>query len=103
MGNIVERLISAGLEVRYFFSCQRDEIYVKVRAETKRLKTEASRIDYRLQLDPQRLAAKCQLGKKRQGEFIWKPITIVDEFKVFLFFSLFFESFLRLKNIKTPR
>jgi len=68
MGNIIERLLNAGLEARYFYSCQRDEIYVKVRAELKRLKTEASRINYRLQLDPDRLRAKSQLGKKRQGK-----------------------------------
>lgn len=81
MGNIIERLVNAGLSVKFFYSCQRDEIYVKVRAEPKRLKTEASRISYRLQLDPDRLRAKALMGKKRQGEFIWKPIVLVDEFK----------------------
>lgn len=67
MGNVIERLLNAGLEAKFFYSCQRDEIYVKVRAELKRLKTEASRINYRLKLDPDRLRAKSQLGKKRQG------------------------------------
>lgn len=67
MGNIIERLLNAGLEARFFYSCQRNEIYIKVRAELKRLTSEAGRINYRLQLDPDRLRAKSLLGKKRQG------------------------------------
>jgi hypothetical protein len=67
MGNIIERLLNAGFEARFFYSCQRDEVYIKIRAELKRLTSEANRINYRLQLDPDRLRAKALLGKKRLG------------------------------------
>eukprot|EP01035_Chromulina_nebulosa_P028970 gene28970-38324_t len=81
MGNIIERLLNAGLEAKFFYSCQRDEVYIKIRVELKRLTSEAGRIGYRLQLDPDRLRAKALLGKKRLGEVVWKPIVIVDEFR----------------------
>lgn len=82
MGNVITRLNNAGLDTKYFYSVQRDEIYIKVRASPERLRTEASKIDYRLMLDPDRLRAKALLGKKRRGEYIWKPILITDEYNV---------------------
>ena len=70
MGNIIERLLNAGLEAKFFYSCQRDEVYIKIRVELKRLTSEAGRIGYRLQLDPDRLRAKALLGKKRLGKLL---------------------------------
>ncbi len=81
MRNVVERLSNAGLETKYFYSCQRDELYVKIRAEPDRLRAEAARVKYRLLLDADKLRAKALLGKKRQGEVVWKPLLIVDEFR----------------------
>jgi hypothetical protein len=80
--NVLQRFNKAGLDVKYFYSCQRDEIYLKIRATPDRLRQEAFRIGYRLLLDADRLKAKAALGKRRQGDWVWKPIVIVDEFKL---------------------
>ena len=77
MKNIIDRIECAGLETRCFYSIQRDEIYVKVRCKPDRLKEEASRIDYKLLLDKNRLRVKAQAGKLG----VWDPITIIDEYK----------------------
>lgn len=82
MRNIIERLNKTQMETKYFYSIQRDEIYVKVRASPNRLKSEASRINYVLQLDPSKLQAKAAMGKKDKADYIWKPIKIVDEYGV---------------------
>lgn len=52
--NVIERLTNAKLECDYFYSCQRDEIYIKIRAAPELLKAEAARTDYRLMLDSSR-------------------------------------------------
>lgn len=80
-GKVLDRLQAAGLETKQFFSCQRDEVYIKVRAKPERLRAEASRINYRLQLDPDRVRAKCNVGKKTGKKYVWKPIKFIDEFK----------------------
>lgn len=84
--DVLQALNDANIETRLFFSCQRDEIYVKVRAKPERLRAEASRINYRLQLDPERLRAKCNVGKKgsKSGTYIWKPIryTVDPQYKL---------------------
>ena len=77
MKKIIDRIETAGLITKCFYSIQRDEIYVKVRCSPDRLKEEASRIGYKLMLDKNRLRVKAQAGK--QG--VWKPITIIDEYK----------------------
>lgn len=82
MGNIIDRLTEAGLETKCFYSCQRDEVYVKIRVTPERLRTEAARIGYRLLMNQDRLKAKLNLGKKRNGEWIWKPINIVDPYHI---------------------
>lgn len=78
-GDILERLDHAGIETKQFFSCQRDEIYVKIRAKPERLRAEASRINYRLQLDPDRLRQKCNVGKKTTKGYVWKPIRYIED------------------------
>jgi hypothetical protein len=82
MRNIIDRLSNAGLETKYFYSCQRDELYVKVRAEPERLRAEASRINYKLLLDPEKIRSKAINGKKRDGKVVWKPIFLTDEFQL---------------------
>lgn len=74
---VIDRVEGAGLETKCFYSVQRDEIYVKVRASPDRLREEASRINYKLMLDKNRLRVKAQAGKIG----VWNPITIVDEYK----------------------
>jgi hypothetical protein len=74
---VIDRVQGAGMETKCFYSVQRDEIYVKVRCNPERLKEEASRIDYKLLLDKNRLRVKAQAGKPGT----WNPITIVDEYK----------------------
>lgn len=83
MKNVIDRINNAGMETKCFYSVQRDEVYVKIRCAMSRLKEEASRINYKLLLDKNRLRVKAQSGKKNESgmEFIWNPITIVDEYK----------------------
>lgn len=84
--DVLQGIHEANVETRLFFSCQRDEIYVKIRAKPERLRAEASRINYRLQLDPERLRGKCYAGKKggKNGSYIWKPIrfTVDPQYKL---------------------
>jgi hypothetical protein len=81
-GKIWTKIQRAGLEVNCFFSCQRDEIYMKIRAKPSRLCGEASRINYRLLLDPDRVRSRLNLGKRKAGgEYSWKPVRYIDEFK----------------------
>jgi anoctamin-10/anoctamin-7 len=82
VNNVYQRLKNAQLDVRCFYSCQRDEVYVKVRASPDRLKQEASRINYRLLLNAERLKSKLTVGKKRNGEWLWRPIIITDYFQI---------------------
>lgn len=79
MKHIIDKLNYGGLETSCFFSAQKDEIYVKIRAEPSRLKDEASRIKYNLQLDEERLRIKLQSGKKEDGKKVWDPIIISDD------------------------
>ena len=51
MKHIIDRLQNAGLETKLFYSCQRDEVYVKVRAPYERLLQEAHATKYQLLLD----------------------------------------------------
>ena len=69
--NVINLLNEAQLETSFFYSCQMDEIYVKIRATPERLKSEASRIRYRLLLDKKRLRAKTQSGHKVLGKWQW--------------------------------
>ena len=58
MKKVIAFLQGAGLETQCFYSCQRDEIYVKIRASQKRLRMEADRINYKLKLNFDRYAAR---------------------------------------------
>lgn len=78
MKTIIDRLVHARLESQYFFSCQRDEIYVKIRADAARIAAEADRVDYKLMFDPERLRVRAQSGKLG----VWNPIIITDELRI---------------------
>ena len=55
MKSILDSCQAALIETKCFYSCQRDEIYVKLRVHPPRLKLEADRTDYKLLLDPTNL------------------------------------------------
>ena len=78
---VMERLKNAQLDTKCFYSCQRDEVYVKIRITPIRLQQEAARVGYRLLLDKERLRAKLANGHKGK----WAPIIIVDEKKLSTF------------------
>ena len=82
VNNVYQRLKDAQLDVKCFYSCQRDEVYIKVRVSPDRLKQEASRINYRLLLNSDRLKGKLTVGKKKNGEWIWRPIIITDFYQI---------------------
>jgi len=84
MKNVIDRIENAEMQTQCFYSVQRDEVYVKVRCVPTRLKEEASRINYNLLLDKNRLRVKAQSGKKSENgqSYVWNPITITDEFKI---------------------
>lgn len=62
MKNILDRCQAALIETKCFYSCQRDEIYVKMRVHPSRLGLEADRIDYKLLLDPRNLKETAKAG-----------------------------------------
>jgi hypothetical protein len=78
VNNVYQRLKNAELDAKCFFSCQRDEVYIKVRVGPERLQKEARRINYRMLVRPDRLRKRLTVGKKRNGEWIWRPINITD-------------------------
>eukprot|EP01035_Chromulina_nebulosa_P019508 gene19508-25404_t len=78
MREVIELLTLAQLQTSYFYSCQRDEVYIKIRATPERIKFEASRVKYRLLLDHLRLRAKTATGAKSEGKWIWKPFVLDD-------------------------
>jgi hypothetical protein len=82
MKNVIDRIENAELETKCFYSVQKDEVYVKVRCPPSRLRAEASRINYKLLLDKNRLRVRARTGKKVEGgqAYIWRPINITDEF-----------------------
>jgi len=86
MKNILDRCQSALIETKCFYSCQRDEIYVKMRIHPSRLKLEADRIDYKLLLDPRNLKDTAKAGyvtkDRNKSVVVWKPINITDEYNV---------------------
>ena len=83
MKNVIDRISQAGVETTCFYSCQRDEIYVKTRVKPERLKQEAQKCGYKCLLDSNGLRVKAQQGKKQQdgSSYIWHPISLTDEFQ----------------------
>lgn len=73
-----DRFEAAGLQTSCFYSCQRDEIYIKVRAVPSRILSKADQIDYKFQLDPDKLRNKAQTGKAG----VWKKIRIPDPYQI---------------------
>ena len=62
MRNVIDRLGNAGFETSCFYSCQRDEVYVKVRAKPEILLSMAADMDYKLLMDDNRLRVRCMMG-----------------------------------------
>ena len=81
MKSCVDRIQMANMESRSFYSCQRDEVYLKIRASPDRLKKEANRIEYKLLLDKERLRIRCNAGGKSAPP-TWKGFNIIDEKRV---------------------
>lgn len=82
MKNIIDRMEHARLQVKCFYSCQRDEIYVKVRATPERLLDEAVRTSYKFELDPVKLQIAGSMGLTEKGVARWKGFVITDLYKV---------------------
>ncbi|KDO33292.1 hypothetical protein SPRG_02101 [Saprolegnia parasitica CBS 223.65] len=76
MRMILQRLASAGLETKLFYSAQRDLVFCKIRAALERLCKEADRIDLKLELDPKHLKALAEAGNPSHGI---APIVIAEE------------------------
>ena len=76
--NILDRMINAQLECRCFYSCQRDEIYIKMRASVSLLKNKAAGVNYKLCLDPERVKLRLEAGNGDK----WAPVKIMDQYKV---------------------
>jgi hypothetical protein len=77
--NFIDRCEKAKLQVKAYYSCQRDEVYCKVRADPERLLQEADRIDYKLLLHPGNLRVFVQAGNKG----VWEGFSINDEFQIY--------------------
>ncbi len=83
MKNIIDRCQNAKIETKCFYSCQRDEIYVKTRVPNSRLQAEADRIDYKLLMDPKSLRMAMLAGSvDSKGHRVWKGLELTDETKV---------------------
>jgi hypothetical protein len=81
MKKVIASLQAAGVETSCFYSCQRDEIYVKLRVPPNRLKKEADRINYRLKLNYDRLRTKAQTGKPG----VWAKVDITDNYNISIY------------------
>mmetsp|Transcript_16135 Transcript_16135/g.35740 ORF Transcript_16135/g.35740 Transcript_16135/m.35740 type:complete len:809 (-) Transcript_16135:1244-3670(-) len=73
MRHVLQRLSKGGMEVRLFYSLQRQHVFCKVRCSLARLQKHADLIDYTLQFDPAELKKTC-----RAGTVFWEPLTMPD-------------------------
>ena len=65
-----------------FYSVQRDEVYVKVRGTSDRLRTEAARIDYKMAVDTKAAEKRARLGRCDENrKLIWEPFEINESKK----------------------
>lgn len=79
---IIDRLHSAGLETRLFFSAQYDEVYCKIRVHQDRLLNEAHRTKYKLLAEPNCLSNKLAMGNQNPAmpsEKHWSAVEIPDD------------------------
>jgi hypothetical protein len=79
MRNIIDRITIAGMETSCFYSCQKDEVYMKIRASPSRLKAEADRINYKLALVKEKVRNRLQTGARDRS---WKPVTLLLDKKL---------------------
>ena len=68
---ILNRLADGGLETKQFYSIQKDELYVKIRAPINRLMREADRVDLKLKMNDLQLENALREGRADKG---WGPI-----------------------------
>jgi anoctamin-10/anoctamin-7 len=78
MKNLLLSMADGGLETKMYYSVDSDEVFVLIRATTVRLKIEAVRQGYMLQLDRYMLKDQCHLGVVVDGVRTSKPIIIDD-------------------------
>lgn len=76
--NILDRLNKANFECGCFYSCQRDEIYIKMRVSIQTLKEKAAGSRYKLLLDSERVKLRLENGNGDK----WAPVKITDQYKV---------------------
>jgi len=75
--NILDRLTFSQFECVCFYSCQRDEIYIKMRVSIKTLKDKAAGSNYKLCLDSEKVKLRLEAGSDS-----WAPVKIMDQYKV---------------------
>eukprot|EP01031_Cornospumella_fuschlensis_P037049 gene37049-44963_t len=74
MQRILDKLTSAGLETRLFYSMSRKEVFCKVRCPLPLLERHADMVDYKLPFDPEALKTLCSQGR----EGLWDPLKIPE-------------------------
>ena len=77
MKNILNSIADGGIETKLFYSVSRKLIFCKLRADYERLKKEADRSNYKLELDPMATSSSLATGKTENGDkVIWRPIRL---------------------------
>ncbi|RYG63341.1 hypothetical protein EON64_16115 [archaeon] len=64
MQHVLDKLTSAGLETRLFYSMSRKEVFCKVRCPLPLLERHADMVDYKLPFDPDALKTLCSQGRE---------------------------------------
>lgn len=72
---LVAKLESINFDVMCVYSLRRDKVFIKIRAKLEMIKDEASKIGYRLQLDP--LQCKRRLAEGNEPK--WKGVTLNEQ------------------------
>jgi len=79
MKRVLNDLADGGVETKLFYNVQRKLVYCKLRVDYKRLKNEADRIDFKVQLDPFACEAALAEGKTDGDETIWSGVRIPND------------------------
>ena len=64
---MITMLTRAGLETLAYYSVQKDEVYIKVRASLERLMDQADAANFKMKLDPGKLGAVASKGLPSHG------------------------------------
>jgi hypothetical protein len=77
--SLITLLTDAGFETRMHYNLAHDTVFVKVRLAPEPMKKFADTIDYKMCLNPSKLRAKLEKGKKNEEkEWQWLPLELVD-------------------------